>query len=404
MSILSNIFGTTVKSVINRLPHLEVMDNFFSFSFGVGNSKKFLEAYESNPYVYMVVNKIASTSSSLPIVNVNGEESKIIDLLSNPNTKQSQSEFLKEVEENYLLTGNCIILIDRLGFGLGEQLIVLNFGRCKPRFNNKINTGWDYTNEHGVVVFYPNKDIIHIKMSNVVYIDKYSFETGLSPLKASWSIVVSSNEKLKAEASIFKNKGIIGVLTNKSNKPMLKTERERLQGEFDEEVGGADKFNKIKISTSDLNYIQTGMSPTDLKLIEGLISSKRDICAIYGMPSALFNDPENSQYANMSEAKKTSYEDVYVPCLNAILEKITMRLNRELMVNEDIKVDIKLVSNVSATTNETAQTLNDLDDNLQEAIISSLTYNELRDIVGVDTIEGGDVIRLPKQNNKQDEQ
>ena len=101
-------------------------------------------------------------------------------------------------------------------------------------------------------------------MSNVVNVSSTSILQGLSPLQSAWTLIQSSNEKFSASASIFKKRGILGILTNKSDAPMLPKERQRLQDEFDGEVGEADKFNKTKLSTSDLSYIQTGMSQSDL--------------------------------------------------------------------------------------------------------------------------------------------
>jgi phage portal protein BeeE len=173
---------------------------------------------------------------------------------------------------------------------------------------------------------------------------------------------------------------------------MLTSERERMQEEFDSEVGGADKFNKVKISTTDLNYINLGMSPTDLKLLDGITSSMRIISSLYGMPSVLFNDTSNSSYNNYSTAVEISYSDVYIPLANKVNEKLSIFLSDKLSVDETIIIDLKRVEGAKATTNEIAQTLNTLSPLLANNIIENMTPNEIRDIVGLTNVEGGNVI------------
>jgi len=194
-------------------------------------------------------------------------------------------------------------------------------------------------------------------------------------------VVQSSKEKLNAEASIFKNRGIIGILTNKSDTPMLPKERQRLQDEFDKEVGGADRFNKLKISTTDLNYIQTGMSPTDLKLLEGIVSSLRLLSALYGMPSVLFNDLEASTRDNVTQANKTAYQDVYVPLMNKMNEGLSKFLSEDLKTKETIVVDIASIEALRSSTKPVANALNNLPPQAAVRVLEAMTENEARDLV-----------------------
>ena len=124
---------------------------------------------------------------------------------------------------------------------------------------------------------------------------------------------------------------------------MLPSERERLQKEYDAEMGGASKYNKVKVSSTKLSYMQTGMSPTDLKLLEGIVSSMRLICGLYGMPSVLFNDTANSSFNNYSTAVTVSYSDVYVPLANKIDAKLSAFLSSKnsSMKCSDISLSFK---------------------------------------------------------------
>jgi len=242
---------------------------------------------------------------------------------------------------------------------------------------------YEYTDEFGAIINYTFDDILHIRTSNIVTNERNGFKKGLSPLEAGWIIVESSDQKFEAEASIFKNRGIIGIVTTKGDTPMLAEDREEMQKQFDSEISGASRFNKIKVSSTELNYLQTGMSPTDLKLIEGIISSLRLICGLYGMPSVLFNDTANSSFNNYSTAVSVSYSDVYVPLARKIDDKLSSFLSAKFQTTEFIRVDSSKVEGIKTNTNEVAQSLNDLPPLLATAIISDMTQNERRDIIGL---------------------
>jgi len=374
-----------------------LFDNFFSWDYGKINVKKYFDAYGENPIVYMVVHKVSYSSASIKRVAVNekGEEitnSRILELLNNPNSEHGEIEFRDSINESLLLSGNAFIRLVR-GVGMGEELRLLH-AQCVEIECNSLGevAGYKYHRpEQTEYIYLEPEEVLHIKTSNVVNIEgsanssySYGIKWGLSPLQAAWIIVQSSMEKFKAEASIFKNRGIAGIITNKSDRPMLADERERLQEEFDEEAGGAEKFNKLKISTVDLNYIQTGMSPTDLKLLDGIVSSLRHICSIYGVSSILFNDNDNSTYNNIVEARKDAYTEAYIPLANKVDKELTKFLNEQLNVNEFLKLDLSTIQVLKSSTNKLATDISSLNPKMQEIVATELTADEARSLVNLE--------------------
>jgi len=376
---------------------IEVLKGFFNFN-NSGNTNKFIDAYGDNPLVYIIINKIATTTADIDIINVDedGEEvdgiSVVKELLLKPNSEQIYQDLMIELEEALLSCGNAYLLHIQ-GIGAGNELRSLNPKQLELECRkNGEPIRYKFTDAYGIVHYYELEEVLHIKTSNIVNIGSTTVKQGLSPLQAMWVVVQSSSEKFKAGASIFKNRGIIGILTNKSDAPMLPKERERLQGEFDKEVGGADKYNKIKISTTDLSYIQTGMSPSDLKLLEGVMSDLRLLCAAYGMPSVLFNDNDSSTYNNVSEAKITAYSDVYVPLGNKILDSITQFLNKRLNVEENIVLDITSIEELRASTNRLLQTINSMDTRVAQRFIEVLSIDELRALGNLEGINNNELV------------
>lgn len=379
--------------------NFNVLNSFFNFSSSKTNAKRYTDAYGSNPLVYMIVKKIAFTSASIKRVTTNeaGEEQndgKILQLLNSPNPDQGRIEFTEQINEYLSTTGNAYVRFVK-GVGMGEELHNLIAQNVKINCNSigqVISYTYSFPTDAGnIETTYPAEEILHLKTSNIVNIDNNNIKLGLSPLQAAWIVVQSSNEKFNAEASIFKNRGIIGILTSSKDTPMLPKERQRLQDEFDGEVGGSDKYNKIKISSTSLEYIQTGMSPSDLKLLDGIISSLRILCSIYGMPSVLFNDNERSTFNNFEQAVKIAYNDVYIPLANKVDRELSMFLNKQLGTNEFIAVDLTSIEVIKASTNEVAQALNSMSERLSVIAIQSLTDDEVRDLIGLGVLSQGQV-------------
>jgi len=75
---------------------------------------------------------------------------------------------------------------------------------------------------------------------------------------------------------------------------------------------------KILIAGAKLGWVNMGLSPIDLQLLESEKVTLRELCNVYGVNSALFNDPDNKTYNNMKEAKKEMLTQVVLPELVAL--------------------------------------------------------------------------------------
>lgn len=390
---------TTGRRAINAVR------DFFDFNSGSPTVKKFLKSFTENPLVFMVVDKISSTSSRMPriVVDSNGEvveNPAILDILNGRD--KTHSELNEEIGQSILLTGNAYVLyISGSELGINDTVKLLKTGHVEPDVsNNGVQIGWIYCNEFDRIEKYELEEVLHIKTSNIVSNNRNDHMLGLSPLCAGWIVVQSSSEKFNAEASIFKNRGIAGFVTTKGDIPMLPAERDKMQKSLDSRAGGSDKFNKLLLSETELQYIQTGMSPTDLKLLDGILSSLRIICGLYGLPSVLLNDNDNSSYNNFSTAVDVAYTDVYLPLAEKIDEKLSIFISEKTGVDEFIKVDVNQVDHIKTSTHPIAQALSSYDGKVASMIASSLTKDEARETLGVESINGGDEFLQDSSNGQ----
>lgn len=124
---------------------------------------------------------------------------------------------------------------------------------------------------------------------------------------------------------MVKNQGIRGLISSNSDRVMKPEEAKLMQSKFDKEHLGIKNFAKTNITSASVTYTQMGLSASDLKLIESGVLTDRQLCNAFGVSSRLFNDPANSTFNNVKEARKDMYTNAVVPALNKLLEDI----NRE---------------------------------------------------------------------------
>jgi len=367
----------------NSTNNFGILNGVLDYLVGKKSFNEYVKAYGDNPLVYMIIKKIAFSTASIKRIAVNEKgdsiaNSKILEFLENPNDDQGMIDLFEEINEYLSATGNCFLRWVE-GIGLGAEMVTLPIDSVEIICSNSgLLLGYKYTNQNGTVIDIPIEDMLHLKSSNIVTPDT---KLGLSPLQAGWIVVQSSSEKLNADASIFKNRGIVGLLTNDTDVPMLDKEQKTLQDSFQESAGGSDKYNKIKVTNTRLRFLQTGMSPTDLKLLEGILSSLRILCGLYGIPSQLFNDNESSTYNNVSEAKRTAFTDVYIPLGNKVDKQLSLFLSGKLKVSETIVIDLTSIEVLKATTNELAQKLNSLNPLLVSTVMAELSHEEVRSVI-----------------------
>jgi len=402
----TSIASKHVQSANYNKAYKEILEYLQFGGSTYGNTRKFVNSYESNALVYMVVNKISTTSAAIDRIAVDekGEEiknSEILALLENPNSYQGYDELTEKTNEQLLLAGNAFLLHIE-GIGAGNELEVLESANVTILLDNFGDVvGYEYTNNVGKRIKYDTEEVLHIKMSNSSAEGKEWKYWGISPLSALWSIVDASNDLFTALRSLWKNKGIIGLLTNRSDNLMLEDERLKVQSIFDKNTGGPEKANGINVTTANVDFVQTGMSAGDLKLLEGNVENLRMISAAYKMNSTLFNDAAGSTFNNVAEAKVEAYTDVYIPLANKVNKKISKWLSIRLKVNENIILDISTVEVLKSTTNPVANKLNNLPPTVANRILEVMTFDEARDIVGLEPTTDGKQL-LGKSNGKEE--
>lgn len=311
-----------------------------SFNSKYQSREEILRSYESNVDAYSVIKKIIDVTKSVPwIVEVKNKgvwteitDTTIHELMATPNITKGYT--WNDIEEQILLyllcTGNSYVYTDsQIGKSLIEEIDILptsnvtiegcNEDFFLPEYKYRFNIG--RTNRT-----IEREQVAHIKFFNPVYQSISDGLYGLSPIQVAARVIQVGNDRWDADANLLQNRGAVGLITDKSNRPMTPDEAKAVNDSFNNSIGGKNSYGKIHVTNKDLSYIQLAMSPVDLQLLEKGVVNLRAICNVFGLDSSLFNDPENKTYSNRVEAEKSMYTNAIMPISDKVGEHLTRKI------------------------------------------------------------------------------
>jgi HK97 family phage portal protein len=379
MNFLQKIFKTdTEKAVVN--PTVEMLlrgEGSANASYiDISTRNQYAKVFSTISEVYSPITYSSKAFSNLKVklfkTKSNGElkkevtESNILTKLQQPNPLMGWNEFLQLYYINKKVFGNSYIYkFSGIGFNELEHsnLFVLpsqyifTIPAAKIHFQgSKIDDfvkGYLFNNTYDLskpVTFTTDK-ILHIKEPNICLNSGTKTATaeyleGRSPLSTLSEPITNIAKAYDAQNVILRKRGALGLLSPKSGKdgtgssvPMTKTERERLQNEFQLYGLGEDQY-QIIISQYGMDWQAMSMPIKDLLLFEGIENSFKAICNTYNFNSLLLNDKEGATFNNVNEIKKSFYQDNIIPEAELFISSLNQFLGLE-------KENLKLVADFS---------------------------------------------------------
>ena len=355
MNFLQKLFKNDIQKKSLGVPSIvtigESINNPFYFDGVTQDNKLINEGYVSNADVYAIIKKICEVSSDVPFVveqNTNDgweidEESSLNNLITTPNDLVTSKEFRFETMLYLLNTGDIFWKKLTASFDLVTELELLESNLVQLLFNaDQSVQAYEYSKLDTTLINYSPEEIIHN-----IYLNPSRFgvksQRGLSPLQAGYAVLKSSNNRAVAEASMLSNRGATGILSSGSDLVMTPQDRAELQKATDKLVGGAENFNKAITTTANVTWTPMGMDANQLKMLEGGVMNLRELCNIFGVNSAMFNDQEASTLDNMKIADKKLYTDAVIPNNNKIISGYDSIIpaynsfeNKELRIVQDL--------------------------------------------------------------------
>jgi len=351
MGLFDTFFkGKVALTQQNRDLIYKLFGSFGANQLGTTDTASLSEGYEANVDVYSVIKKITDTYKAVPVIVERKvgdewelfENSTIQELMDNPNPGKGYTwDDVEEMIATYLLaTGNSYLVGQDGLTSRIDEVDVLPTNSISIISNNDFfmpNVNYQFKLNSQVRGF-ESEEIEHVRFFNPLFNSVEDSFKGLSPIQVAARVVQVGNDRWDADANLLQNRGAIGMLTDKSNRPMTPEESAKVQSSFDSRTTGTHNYGKVKVTNKDLNYIQMAMSSTDLQILEKGVVNLRAICSVYGVDSALFNDPANQTYNNRKEAEKALYTNAIIPLAEKISQKHTSFIAKNHYPNGDVRM------------------------------------------------------------------
>ena len=335
---------------------------------------KYVDSYRTNANIYSIINLISRNAQIIPIkvysiksksqvkdytAMTSGfispesitqakiikastfrevENSPILKVLANPNPMETWSSFIANYIGFGKLTGNRYIYGVRDGGQKIKEMYMM------PSQNMEIvSGGWmnpvkgysvDFSNDGNSVDFTPD-EICHIKDFNPNFDGSGANLYGQSPLEAGWKTLETDNEVVDTTKKQLTNQAARGLLVTKEMNGIGQDQAKELDLSLKAKM--KDSKGGVAITNQPMEWINFGLSPADMELLQQGNATLKSLCNLYGVPPSLMGDGEGSTYNNVREAKSFLFQNAIIP------EMVRLRddLNKWLApaYGEDIYID-----------------------------------------------------------------
>lgn len=356
------------------------------------------EGYALNAIAYACVRKIATACASVDLEvmqYVNKEKREVenhplYELLERPNQAQGWAEFFTSFVSHRMISGNSYILRLPLQSQKPTEMWVLRPDRVRIHHdaNGRI-TAYEY-GVNGSGVKFPVDpitgycDVMHSKEFNPI--DDF---LGLSPMAPAARNIDTVNDAHQWNKSLLQNGArpsgayVMQVQPDGSGGKLSDEQFNRLREQLANDSTGAANAGRPLLLEGGLDWKEMSLSPKDMDFEKNLWASARMIATAYGVPPQLINVPGESTYSNMTEAKLSFWQDTVLPLLDNILDQLNNWLTP--LYDKNIFIEYNEES-IPALESRRWDKFDRLQNN------QFMTINEKRRSVGMQDIEGGDVL------------
>ncbi len=371
------IFNRLRSNIINFIDPKQHSHNKFnqSFYWGLGGGytaydtqqKTYIEkGYNINPFVYSIVNQMATKTASIPLYIKKVEdhqslkklkrlrlvtgndltiqqkiasfllETKAFDKdelpfpLHMPNHNQTWVEFKALFKTFIKTTGNVYIymLTVEEGKDAGTPLAVYLLPSQNLQIVLKDNANMlgleNPVKEYLLIeqrsyTRFESENVIHIKYANPNYDTNGRHLYGQSPLEAALKNIQSSNVGLDLNIKTLKSGGAFGFIHGK-NTPITVTQAAELKERLVEMNNSPENLGKIAGVSADMAFTRISLTSDELKPFDYLAFDEKQIANVFNWT---IDDGKRGDFGGtIKEIKKSRVTDNIIPDLNLLVEAL----------------------------------------------------------------------------------
>lgn len=279
------------------------------------------EGYQLNVVVYRAIREVVEACKNIPVEVCRGEdvlqEHPVLDLLAEPNPRQSYEQWLGEMITNRMLFGECFCV------GTPEENYVELWPLNPVDMEVKPGTRGlpkAYCHVKGRHEQYFEVDPITGE-SCVLFLKTYNpdnYWRGQSPLMAAALSADTHNAGSMWNYSLLKNSARpSGLIRFKGGYPGGEA-IQRMREYFKSSMSGERNSGEIPMLADDAEFVEMSKTPMDMDFINTMKEMSKYVSSALGVPLPLV-DNDASTFNNLEQAKERLYTDTVIPTMQEFI-------------------------------------------------------------------------------------
>ncbi|MEP2943592.1 MAG: phage portal protein [Hyphomicrobiales bacterium] len=346
------------------------------------------EGFTRNVIAFRAVRMVAEAAASVPwMVSENGDrldDHPILDVLKNPNERQSGCELIEALVCNLLIAGNAYIE----GVQIGEDLRELHALRPDRMKVVPGSDGWPQAYDYGLAGQSIRFDQTLDDIAPILHLSFYhplDDHYGFAPLEAAQMALDIHNVASAWNKALLDNAARpSGALVYQGGEGNLTEEQfDRLKEELEASFQGAKNAGRPLLLEGGLDWKAMSLSPRDMDFFEARNSAAREIALAFGVPPQLLGIPGDNTYSNFQEANRAFWRQTILPLLRRMAQSFESWVQKLYGPDLELGFDETTITALSAERDAMLQRL---------VSANFLTINEKRQALNYPPVEGGDEV------------
>ena len=347
-----------------------------------------LGLYSESSIVFTPVTRIVSSFACSSIVirtEVGIERDAFLSELLN-------NTFLTGIATNFLVTGEAVILaVGNVNDSPGKLISI-----SPALLNNRTDgrPGWEISDGPGkgiydsVITPGGNRYLHPDGLREILHVANYNPKgknRGWSPLNVALNEIQQYSSGVLHNVSQLQNGGKLGTVFN-FPADIDPEARQEIQQAIKAQFSGPQNANKvITVFGSELEITNTGISNIDMDFSTLQKEARRIVAQIFQVPLPLV-DTDASTFSNYQAANLAIWDDAIIPLSEILLQAISQLLKNRRRILGSLVID---KDEIPALRSRRIQEV------VTKVNTGALTINEIREQLGLEPIDGGDVLKDP---------
>jgi HK97 family phage portal protein len=359
---------------------------------GQWGRKQLLEQYER--YVYTVVSAIAENEAKIEMeaFRLAGNDKRpvlghsLLKVFEKPNPEQSQFQFLENHFTYMKLSGESFWYLLRDGRGKILQMHLLRPDlmdvAVKGEDDNPLGlvTGYTMRTYEGKKIPFSIDEILHFKLPNPL--NPYR---GLGPVQAAKLYIETEEYSTEFTRNSIYNSGRPSGIVNLKG-TIDDSQFQKIKRQFKNQYSGTENAGKTMIikGTDGIEYTKLGMGLGEIELRELKEMTRDDIMIMFRASKTVLGISDDVNRANAHEARIVFNENIIKPDWDRFVDHINAFLVPQMQPGTFIEYKTP-----------TLKTDKEKSDEYAIAVDKWMTRNEIRDLEGLEPVQGGNFLYIP---------